>query len=459
MIMNELYVRDIVKLCGGRIINGNEELILGNFCTDSRKINKGDVYLAIMGDNFDGNDFYVDAIKNGASCCILSKDVDCGNYKDCTIILVDDTLKCVQELAKYKRSLYDIPVIAITGSAGKTSTKDIIYSVVSRKYKTHKTMGNYNNHLGLPLTILGLRDHEALVVEMGMNHLGEISLLSEIAKPTISVITNVGTAHIGILGSRENILKAKLEILDGMIGKDVIINNDNDMLNSVVDELKDNYKVHTVSIDNYGDYKAVNLEEDVFSSKFDIENEIDDVNIDVGGKVYIYNSLMAYAVGCVLDIDNNLIKAGILEFKLTSGRLEKKINNKGVIVIDDTYNANYDSMKSSIELLGKVKDKRKIVILGDMLELGEYTEELHSKIGNVVVDNRIDILVVVGEYSKLIREKAIELGFKEDNIYQFEYAQEVSDDLLNSFTDEDIVLVKGSHGIKLFLVVDKIMNL
>ena len=457
--MKELYVKDIINLCNGKLLNGDLELKLGDFCNDTRKLKNGEVYVGIRGEVFDGNDFYSDAIERGASVCILDNVKADYDYKDTTVVLVDDTIKCIQQLASYKRDLYDIPVIAVTGSVGKTSTKDIIASVVEQKYKTCKTIGNYNNHIGVPLTILSLREHEALVVEMGMNHLGEISVLSKIAKPTISVITNVGTAHIGNLGSRENILKAKLEILDGMIANDVVINYDNDMLYSAYSNLKDKYNIRTVSINQSSMYEAINIEEDVFSSKFDILDIDNNIKVNVGGEAFIYNSLVAYAVGDILGIDEKLIKKGIAEFKLSSGRLEKKINSKGVTIIDDTYNANFDSMSASIELLGKVKDKRKILILGDMLELGEYSEELHTKIGNVVFENNIDKLITIGDESVNIEKRAIELGFNKKDCYHFSKEDECYDLVCNMLDSNDIVLLKGSHGIHLDRVVDKIMGI
>lgn len=456
--MNDLYVRDIVRLCNGKLINGNLDLVLGNFCTDTRKVKDNDVYVGIKGEVHNGNDFYREAIRNGAGVCILDTVKEDCDFGDVTVVLVDDTLECLQKLAKYKRSLYDIPVIAITGSVGKTSTKDIIASVVSQKYKTCKTVGNYNNHLGVPLTILSLKDEEALVVEMGMNHLREIALLSEIAKPTISVITNVGTAHIGNLGSRENILKAKLEILEGMKDKRLIINYDNDMLMSAYDNLVNSCEVYTVGIDNDANYKAVNIKEDVFSSNFDIFNVSDSIKVNVGGKVFVYNSLVAYAVGNLLGISDVEIKRGIESFCLSSGRLERKINNIGVTVIDDTYNANFDSMSSSISLLGKVHNKRKVAILGDMLELGDYSEELHAKLGDVVVNNNVDILVTVGEWSLNIERRAIELGMNSDNCYHFAKESDCYDLVCGMLDSNDIVLLKGSHGIHLNNVVDKIME-
>lgn len=456
--MSDIYVSDIVRLCRGKVLYGDSELVLSTFCTDTRKLVPGDVYVGIVGETLDGNAFYKEAVDKGAKCLILSSE-PLEKIDGVTVVMVDDTLKCLQELATYKRSLYDIPVIAVTGSVGKTSTKDIIYSVVSKAYKTHKTIANFNNHLGLPLTILEMpKDTEALVVEMGMNHFGEISLLSNIAKPTIAVITNVGTAHIGNLGSREGIRRAKLEILDGLVGNQVVLNQDDDMLMKVVDELRDKYEVSTISIDDDSTYRANNVVYDVFSSKFDINSNVDNVVVNVGGKAYVYNSLVAYAVGKCLDISDDKIKEGILEFKLSSNRLEKKVTKKGTILIDDTYNANYDSMKSSIELLGRVSDKRKIAILGDMLELGDYTDKMHLDLGDVIINNKVDILVTIGECSKLIGNRAMELGMNSGMVYSFDNEKDSYEFLDGLLTEQDIVLLKGSHGMHLTNIVDYLMK-
>ena len=456
--MHDIYVNDIVRLCSGKVLYGDGELELSTFCTDTRKLVSGDVYVGIVGETLDGNEFYKEAVDKGAKCLILSKE-PLEELENVTVVIVEDTLKCLQELATYKRSLYDIPVIAVTGSVGKTSTKDIIYSVVSKKYRTHKTIANFNNHLGLPLTILGMQDDtEALVVEMGMNHFGEISLLSKIAKPTIGVITNIGTAHIGNLGSREGIRKAKLEILDGLVGNQVVLNQDDDMLMKVVDELRDKYEVSTISIDDKSTYRANNVVYDVFSTKFDINESVKDIVVNVGGKAYVYNSLVAYAVGKCLDIRDDKIKEGILEFKLSSNRLEKKVTKKGTILIDDTYNANYDSMKSSIELLGRVSDRRKIAILGDMLELGDYTDKMHTDLGDVVVNNEVDVLITIGEYSKMIGNRAIELGMSSEMIYSFALEKDSYEFLDKLLNNNDIVLLKGSHSMHLTNIVDYLMK-
>ena len=250
-----LKIKDILKCTAGILVTGNEEYECENFSRDTRIIKTGDTFVAIKGETFDGNKFWKEAFENGADTVIINKieitEQDIEKYRNKNIIQVDDTLLALQQIATEKRNLYkELIVVGVTGSVGKTSTKDIIANVLSQKYKTLKTQGNMNNDIGLPFTILNLRDHEAAVIEMGMNHLGEISKLTKIAKPSISVITNVGTSHIGNLGSRENILKAKLEILEGMDVPLVVINNDNDMLNNWAKQNASTIDIRTFGIEN-----------------------------------------------------------------------------------------------------------------------------------------------------------------------------------------------------------------
>ena len=458
--MHNLYVKDILDKCNGKLITGNKDLILTNFSKDTRIINKGDTYIAIKGEVFDGNKFIEEAFSKGASCCIVEhlNNVDINKYKDKTIVQVKDSINCLQTLAKYKRSLYNIPVIAITGSVGKTSTKDLVYEVVNKKYKTLKPVGNLNNHIGLPLTILGLKDHEALVVEMGMNHLKEISLLTNIAKPTIAIITNIGTAHIGNLGSRENILKAKLEITESLKpNSPLIINNDDDMLNKEGPNLNKKYNLITVGIDNKSTYNATNIEDNIFSSTFYINN--DKININVGSKAFIYNSLVAYAVGKILKIDFKDIIEAIAKFKLSPHRLEKKVSKTGITIIDDTYNANQDSMINSLSILSKVKNKRRVAILADILELGNYTKEIHENIGKKIFPNTLDILITVGENAKLIAKEAQKNNFKNTNIYNFKDYKDCLENVQTLLSKNDIVLLKGSHGMNLINVVEELLKI
>ncbi len=456
--MKKVIVKDILKICDGELICGNINEECLNFCIDSRKVIKDDVYVGIKGENFDGNTFYENALEKGAKVCIL-QDVEISSnvlnkYTNATIIKVVDTIKAIQQIAKYKRQMYNIPVIAITGSSGKTSTKDIVASVVARKYDVLKTEGNYNNHIGLPLTILKLRNHTALVIEMGMNALGEIRLLSNIAKPNICVITNVGTSHIGKLGSRQNILKAKLEILEGMKNDGtLVINNDNDLLNEW-NSSSTKYDVKTFGIDNTSDVMAHSIELKEYSSKFVLKGDEVSVDVPVGGKHFVYNGLCAITVGKILQIGINDIVKGIEVFELTKRRMDVSKNKNNVTIINDSYNANYDSMKVAIEYLSKMSAKKRVAVLGDMLELGDYSKGLHEKIGEDVVKNDVDVLVTVGCEAKYIAKRALDLGMKCEDVYEFCSTDEAIVLLESILVSDDVVLVKASNGMKFNRIVE-----
>lgn len=438
--MKEMFIKDIIKLIDGNIICG-EDTSLDSFCINSKDIKENDVFVGIKGETIDGSKFYLDALNSGAKGAIITKGFCTEKINDKFIIEVEDTTKALQQIARYKRELLSIPVIGITGSVGKTSTKDMISSVIETKYKVCKTKGNLNNHLGVPLTILSLKDEEVLVVEMGMNHLGEISVLSNIAKPTISVITNVGTAHIGNLGSRENILKAKLEILDGMDDKKLIINNDNDMLHSWYLNNKEN--VITIGINNDSDYMAKNIE---YKKETTFDYNDNNIVVKIGGEAFVYNALMGIAVGTLLDIDINDIKRGISNLQLTNNRLEV-IEKNGYRIINDCYNANFDSMKEGLHNLSKY-DGRKIAVLGDMLELGDYSKELHENVGKEVNNSNIDILVTVGEEAKNIDKKA------NNEKYHFDNNTDAINFLKKVVKENDNILVKASNGMKFIEIVN-----
>ena len=458
--MKDILVKDIIRETHGLLIQGNENVICENFSRDSRNIKKDDIYIAIKGEKFDGNLFLKNALDNGAKVAIcqelnITKE-ELNKYKDKTIIKVEDTIKALHQIAKYKRSLYDIPVVAITGSVGKTSTKDIIASVVSTKYKTLKTEGNNNNNIGLPLTILKLKDHEALVVEMGMNHFGEISLLTDIAKPTLAVITNIGTSHIGNLGSRENILKAKLEILEGMKIPKIIINNDNDLLHNWYKENSEKLEIHTFGIESNSEVMGKDIKMQEESSEFTAVTDSKETNIKVpvGGEHFVYNALCAMTVGKVLNIPVDKIQYGIESFELTKKRMDIKKLENGAIIINDAYNASFESMKVSLEFLANHTGERKIAVLGDMFELGEYSEELHRKVGKEVVKNNIDMLICAGENAKYIIEEVkknskIETYFMHNN-------EEIVEKLSQELRNGDVVLVKASNGMKFFEICQKV---
>ncbi len=435
-----LMLSEVVKLTNGNLVYG-EETVLESFTRNTKELKKGDIFIGLKG-TVDWSKFYLDALKNGAKGVIVNKGVITDYEKiDNTFILeVDDTLKALGQIATLKRSKYNIPIVAITGSVGKTSTKDIVASVLSQKYKVLKTEGNLNNDIGMPLMILKLRDEEVLVLEMGMNHLGEISYLSNIAKPTLAIITNVGTAHIGNLGSRENILKAKLEITEGLSGK-LIINNDNDMLHNYYLSNKDN--IITVGINNDSDIMAKDI-----SYEGNTSYKYDDtlINLNVGGEAFIYNSMLAIAAGKELGLSIEEIKKGIENFELTKNRLQI-YNVNGYKIIDETYNANYDSMREAVNNLGK-ESGRKIAVLGDMLELGDYSKEIHENIGKVVNENNIDLLVTVGKDSKYINDNS-----NVENVH-FSTNEEAIKYLKETLTNGDVVLLKASNSLNFIEIVN-----
>lgn len=457
-----ITVKQILAITKGKLLNGNEELVCGDFCKDTRQIKQGDVYVGIKGEHFDGSSLYEQALEKGARICLL-QNIDITEeikkkYPTQAIIKVENTITALQELAKYKRNLYQIPVIAVTGSVGKTSTKDMLASVIGKQYQVLKTMGNYNNHIGVPLTILGLKEHTALVIEMGMNNLGEIRLLTNIAKPTIAVITNIGTAHIGILGSRENILKAKLEILEGLQEKGtLVINNDNDLLYQW-NSTNTTYPVATFGIDNPSDVMAKDILKEEYSSSFTIKTKQKDiaVTVPIGGTPFIYNALCAITVGQLLEIPMENILQGIATFELTKNRMEIVQHKTGATLIKDYYNANYDSMKAGIEFLANLEGKRKIAVLGDMLELGEFAQELHEKVGSEVVKHHIDVLITVGKESKNLAKKAKELGMSEQHIYAYDTTKQASDTLNKIMQKQDCILLKASNGMKFETIIEAI---
>ena len=464
-----LKIKDILKCTNGKLIIGDTEKECKNYSKDTRTIKKGDTYIGIKGEKFDGSSFWKDALNNGAETVIINNiklnEIEEYKKQNKNIIQVEDTIKAIGEMASYKMKIqkekYNLKVVGVTGSVGKTSTKDIIANVLSKKYKVLKTEGNNNNHIGLPLTILRLQDEEIAVIEMGMNHLGEISYLTKIAKPDIAVITNIGTSHIGNLGSRENILKAKLEILEGMDKKKIVINNDNDLLNKWYLENKNNIEIHTFGIKNESEFNAKNIKLKENSSEFICENKNEKINIEVpvGGEHFILNALCGLTVGKLLNLNNEEIKNGIKDFKLTAKRMEINHLKNNITIINDSYNASYESMKASISNLKNMNGERKIAVLGDMFELGDFSEKLHKEVGTEIYKNKIDKLYLIGNYSKFIGEEAEKEGYKKENIFYFENKDELFNNLKNNLKSGDVILIKASNGMKLFEIAEKLKNI
>ena len=437
----KLTVKKILEITKGQLITGDENLEIESYSKDTRTIKKNDCYIGIKGETFDGNLFWEDAKEKGACACLLDSFEGKIEEKDSfTIILVSDTIAAIQALAHYVRIESHAKVVAITGSAGKTSTKDMIASVLEEKYKILKTPGNLNGQIGLPLNILAYKDEPVWVLEMGMNDFGQLKELSSIASPDVAVITNIGTAHIGILGSRENILKAKLEILEGMNDKGVLVlNGDNDLLKTVKTDLKQ----VTFGLESGNDIVATDIKMDGEKTICKIENN--EIEIPVMGEVFVYNALAAYAVGKLFSLTPEEIKNGIASFQMSNNRMNT-IKTTKFTIINDTYNANPDSVKSAIKTLGTFKN-RKVAILGDMLELGENEKKYHQEIGEFC-NEKIDVLITIGVLSKNMFDK-----FTKEKYY-FKTNEEAETKLKDILKQDDVILVKASHSMKLDTIVN-----
>jgi UDP-N-acetylmuramoyl-tripeptide--D-alanyl-D-alanine ligase len=443
-----MKVKDIVVATKGILLSGDLDTEVIGVTQDSREVLVGNLYVPIIGEKHDGHRFIENAFEKGAAASFTMQEEAIDGK---AIIQVRDTIEALQRLAHYVRTSNPIKVVGVTGSVGKTSTRDMIYSVVNQKYKTLKTLGNYNNEIGLPLTILRYLDEEVMILEMGMNHMGEIAVLSKIAEPDIAVITNVGTAHIGEVGSRENILKAKLEIIDGMQEGTLIINNDNDMLKKIKETHIPVLRVSTKQGDIVA--KDIVLQEDSSNFVVVVDNNESNVYIPVPGQHFITNALLAIMVGKQLDIPLPLCIKGIKEFELTKNRMDTIVLKNDIKVIDGTYNASEDSMKSSIDVLANYQG-RKICVLADMLEMGSYAKELHVSVGEYVAKKNIDILICKGEDAKYMQQGATSQGMK--NTVLFETNEEVMKYLEAIIQPGDVILCKGSNGMKVKEIVEYI---
>lgn len=435
---------------------GSKTTLDGKFnsiSTDSRKIQEGCLFIALEGDNFDGHDYAKKALELGASAVMVHK--DCGLSEK--QILVKDTRIALLGLAGYYRSLFNIPFVGVTGSVGKTTTKEMVWTVLSSKYKTLKNEGNLNNEIGVPLTLFRLDEtYEAAVIEMGMSHFNEISRMTKAVKPDVALITNIGVSHIENLGSREGILKAKMEILEGMNpDAPIILNGDDDMLS------KANCGTHPVTyygIENSScAFKARNITsiDDEITFDCDFGGGSVGVCLPFVGRHYIYNSLAAVAVGEKLGVD---VKKGLEALKnyKTTGFRQKMVKRNGITFIEDCYNASPDSQAAAMSVLKNINAKRKIAVIGDMLELGDYSETAHKLVGQYAVNNGIDILFTCGEKSLAAASEAEKLGLKDVRSYTDK--SKLSMDLYSELKSGDAVLFKASRGMKLEDVIFKIYD-
>lgn len=449
--MVKITVKDVLENCDAKLLIGDKKTEIKEGFINSKDVVSGGCFFGIKGSNTDGSLYYKEAFENGASVCILSKlkDLDLTGYDDKTVLISNDVKKCLQDIASYKRSLFKGYVIAVTGSVGKTSTKEMIANVLKHKYKVLKTIGNQNSQIGFPLTILRLKDEDVMILEMGMSALGHIHNLSVIAKPDIALITNVHENHIESLKTKENIFKAKMEIIDGMKTGTLIVNNDDEFLSKLDENVKDGIKLLTFGINNKSNVMPDNIK-DNFITTFDIA-DIKDLKVNFG-TTFIYNALPAFLIGKMLGLSRSMIKDGINAFTSQNHRLEEVNINNNVTLIDDTYNASFDSIKLAVNYLNKFSN-RKIIVLADVLELGKESKKIHKKIGYELSKTNASYLITIGNYSKLIAKEAKKLGFK-GKCKHFKNEVKSRKYLKSLIKKDDVILLKGSHGMNLVNLVN-----
>ncbi len=423
--------------------------------TDSRKISKNCLFVALKGEKFNGEDFVEESFKKGASAAIVSKNFS--KKISGEIIKVDDTLAAYQKIASAWRDKFNIPIVAITGSTGKTTTKDLTAAVFGSLGKILKTSANFNNEIGVPMTLLELNEnHKAAVIEIGMRGLGQIENLAKIVKPTIAIVTNVNETHIELLGSVENIAKAKGELVESIPeGGAVILNADNPYTNFLKNLAKNNVKIFTHGIEKNADLKAENVSITNSSTEFDLifNGEKFHFDMPIIGRHNVSNAMSAIAAGIFSGISIKNARQGLSTLITTKMRFEV-IRRDRIIIVNDAYNASPASMQAAIKTVSEVYDSRKIAVLGDMFELGEISEKVHREIGNYLAENNFDILITVGELGKFIAEGAKSAGM--EKIFVTDSHEDAAKTLLGILQADDVVLFKASHGMHLEKIIELI---
>lgn len=469
----KIMPHELAKICGGKYVAyydfADAEAPLFGICTDSREAAEGIVFAALRGERTDGHKYIKNAIEQGCRC-FLCEYIPNENtpeiYKNCSFIQVTDTVGALAVLAGYFRGKHSVctKTVGITGSVGKTTTKELVSCVLSERFKTHKTAGNFNSDIGMPLVIMECPDDtEVSVVEMGMGNMGDISRLSGIAKPDVAIITTIGTSHIEALGSRENICKAKLEITDGLrSGGTLILNGDEPLLDGYNNT---DFRILRISCDQNKecDISARSIRSYYDHTEFEICDRtdksaprcLDNVIINLPGKHNVYAALFAYAVASsVFGMSGDEIRRGIGKFRNTGYRQNiKEIN--GVGIVEDCYNASPESMKASLTTLsemGRASGRRTVAVLGDMLELGAYSAECHRIVGKIIAETAPEYICLFGDEVRFVADGAIKAGYPESRIFMFlsdeDGVRECAEKIAGNTSVGDIILFKASRGMR-----------
>ena len=452
--MKKFTLKQIANACGGKFV-GDEKYLdypITSVERDSREIKEGSLFLAIKGARVDGHDFIEKCYERGAICalCEVAPENPTKPY-----ILVDSTLDAVKLIAEAYRQLFDIPVIGISGSVGKTSTKEMIASVLSQKFKVHKTSGNLNNELGVPLTLFGLEEeHQVAVIEMGISDFQEMYRISKMVKPTICVITIIGCCHLENLGDRDGVLKAKTEMFDNMADNaKIFLNGDDDKL-STVTEVR-GIKPVFYGLDSKNAYYAENIKNNLTNgvdATLCFEDTKLNVTIPAIGNYMVANALAGVAVGKSLGMTDDQLISGVESYK-TVGSRANVIKTDSYTIIDDCYNANPNSVKAGIDTLVNFST-RKVAVLGDMKELGKEENRFHFEVGQYAAEKKIDVVIAVGPLAKELYNGA----YQGTEAYYFETVEDANAEIKNILKQDDTILVKASHSMQFEKIVENIQK-
>jgi UDP-N-acetylmuramoyl-tripeptide--D-alanyl-D-alanine ligase len=435
------------------------ELVISGVTIDSRKIEAGNLFVPFKGERVDGHKYVVESIQKGAAAALWQKDVP-NPPENLPILIVDDCLTALQELARNYRKQLPVKVVGITGSNGKTTTKDMTTSLLSTQYKVQKTEGNYNNHIGLPLTVLGLHeDTEVAVLEMGMSGRGEIEFLTKLACPDAVVITNIGESHLLDLGSREGIAEAKLEILQGLQdGGLAVLHGDEPLLMERIKRYKGKVQVKTFGRNETNDLYPTEITQMAQGNRFKMNASTESFELPVLGTHNILNALAAMHIAHYFSIPYEKMKAGLSGIKLTNMRMELVEGIRGEKIINDAYNASPTSMMAAIELVSNLQGyNRKILVLGDMLELGPQEEQYHLQIGEGLDAEKTDILFTFGPLGEHIAKGARKI-LGEQRVFAFRDKAELIKELKKHVNEQTLILVKASRGMKMEEIVTELQR-
>ncbi len=453
-------IQDVLKMVDGAWMGSSEDLsrMCHGVVTDSRQVVPGNLFVPLQGERFDGCQFIPEALSRGAAACLYPKErplqEEWMSGRPWPLILVQDPLIALQQMAaRYRREL-PVRVVAVTGSNGKTTTKDLVSAVLSQTFQVHKTKGNLNNHIGLPLTLLGLEEGtEVAVVEMGMNHPGEIALLSRLARPDIGIITNIGDAHLQNLGSREGIAAAKLEIIEGMDPTGVLlVNGDEPLLEKIP---------YPGSILRFGfrpenDLYPRKIErEGLLRTRFTTNRTRRQLTVPMIGRHMLINALAAVLCGLQFGLSEETIAQGLSSANLSGMRMEVQNGPNGMHILMDAYNASPTSMRAAFDLLREVDGfTAKVALLGDILELGEEEERLHRQLAEHLSPDWLDALLVYGPRARWIADEALRLGFPRSRVFQFSHPDTVVEALRKWTKPGTLLLVKASRGMRMEKIIE-----